>query len=99
MNDSWKNAVVAGCPKQFLLPPVVDAALESLLEGARSEGNRMSRSDIVAALIWQARGMDGDALGVVARSCLREVQAASVTEVPEPVGRTGPRPYAERSSQ
>jgi hypothetical protein len=97
MNQSWNTAEVAGRPKQFLLPPSVDAALDALLAASRAEGNRMSRSDIVAALIWQSRHTDGDALGVIVRTFLRETQSV----VGSPAGggpvRPGPRPYAGSS--
>ena len=99
MNGPWNNGEVPGRPKQFLLPPAVDDVLESLLVATRREGNRLSRSDIVAALIWQAQRMDGDALGVLARTCRREVQ---VGEELDPAARTigpGPRPYATGSSR
>lgn len=80
-----------------MLAPAVDDALESMLQAARSEGSRLSRSDIVTALIWQARRTDGDALGVVVRTCRRELQAIDPGEAPDSTGRPGPRPYAARS--
>jgi hypothetical protein len=79
-----------GKPKQFLLPVAVDEELERLLEAARHEGNRVSRSDIVAALIWQSRRIDGDALGLLVRDCRRAVRNADQPPAPAP---PGPRPY------
>lgn len=74
---------------QFVLPAPVDERLEQLLERTRAEGNRVSRSDIVAALIWHAP-LDGDALGVVVRQYRREAQTATS---PAPARRPpGPRP-------
>lgn len=74
---------------QFVLPVLVDERLERLLERARAEGNRVSRSDIVAALIWQAP-LDGDGLGVMVRQYRREAQnAAPHTPAQRP---PGPRP-------
>ena len=60
---------------QFVLPEPIDARLEQLLEQAREEGNRVSRSDIVATLIWHAP-VDGDALGVMVRQYRRSLRTA-----------------------
>ncbi|MHB8246508.1 MAG: hypothetical protein ACYDGN_14400 [Acidimicrobiales bacterium] len=86
---------MAGIPKQFMLPKAVDAELERLLEAARHEGNPISRSDIVGALIWEERRTDGDALGVIVRGFLRDMQQASEPKVPAP-GRPGPRPFISK---
>lgn len=94
MNQWWNTAEVAGSPKQFLLPPSVDAALDALLESCRTEGNRVSRSDIVAALIWQSRHTEGDALGVIVRTCLRETRSVLASQGGAGPVRPGPRPYA-----
>jgi hypothetical protein len=88
---------MAGKPKQFLLEGPVDAALEALLQAARTEGNRVSRSDVVGALIWQARGTDGDALGVIIRSYRRELRSAGAGHEGEQPARPGPRPYSGSS--
>lgn len=82
-------------PKQFLLPPSVDAVIDDLLISGRSEGNRLSRSDVVGALIWQGRQLDGDALGVIVRTYRRESSAVPTP----PTGKLapGPRPYSERA--
>jgi hypothetical protein len=82
---------VAGTPKQFMLPKAVDSELERLLEEVRREGNPISRSDIVSALIWEARRTDGDALGVIVRGYLRDIQKA-VEPRSTTSGRPGPRP-------
>ena len=86
---------MAARPKQFLLPPAVDEVLEGLLDAGRSEGSRLSRSDVVAALVWQARRMDGDALGVIVRQYRRETAGAPTSEEKKPP-RPGPRPYATK---
>jgi len=83
---------MAGIPKQFVLPKTVDGALEEMLRATRREGNAVSRSVIVSALIWEARHTDGDALGVIIRGYLREVQSNSSPQS-EAVGRPGPRPF------
>jgi hypothetical protein len=82
---------MAGAPKQFLLPSAVDSELELLLEETRREGNPISRSDIVGALIWEKRTTDGDALGVIVRGYLRDMQK---TAQPKSTvhGKPGPRP-------
>jgi len=74
---------------QFLLPEIVDDRLEKLLEATRAEGNRVSRSDIVATLIWHAR-LDGDAMGSLFRQYLREVKTSTVQPVRNHP--RGPRP-------
>jgi hypothetical protein len=74
---------------QFVLPEAVDDRLERLLELARKEGNQVSRSDIVATLIWQAR-LDGDVLGFKIRQYRKEVRAEiSSSTISHP---PGPRP-------
>jgi len=88
---------VAGTPKQFVLPRAVDDELERMLLASRDEGNRVSRSDIVGALIWEARQTDGDALGVIIRGYLRDVRRASKSEQIG-TGRPGPRPYTPAGS-
>lgn len=87
--------VVTARPKQFLLPASVDAVVDNLLDAGRREGNRLSRSDVVGALIWQGRHLDGDALGVIVRTYRRE----SVADAASPMRRLtpGPRPYTERA--
>lgn len=79
---------------QFVLPDAVDARLECLLEAVRKEGNIFSRSDIVAALVWQAPS-DGDALGVLIRQYRREIQVAAEPEKVEHP--RGPRPLIPRA--
>ena len=88
---------MAGIPKQFVLPRAVDEELERMLLESRDEGNRVSRSDIVGALIWEARQTDGDALGVIIRGYLRDVRQVSKREE---IGtaRPGPRPYTSAGS-
>ncbi len=82
---------MARCRPQFVLPGAVDERLEGLLQRARSEGNQISRSDIVAALIWHAP-VDGDALGVMVRQCRRDMQrVAPVEPMSHP---PGPRPLS-----
>ena len=74
---------------QFVLPGQVDDRLEELLRRTRAEGSRASRSDIVAALIWNAP-VDGDALGVMIRQYRREAQQIpSRDSIQRP---PGPRP-------
>lgn len=87
--------VVTARPKQFLIPASVDAVIDNLLDAGRREGNRVSRSDVVGALIWQGRHLDGDSLGVIVRTYRRESMAATAS----PTGRLapGPRPYTERA--
>lgn len=87
--------IVTAAPKQFLLPASVDAVIDDLLHAGRREGNRLSRSDVVSALIWQGRRLDGDALGVIVRTYRRE----SMAEVTPPAGKPGrgPRPYSEQT--
>ena len=98
MNDPWNTDEMPGSPKQFLLPTAVDEVLDRLLDAGRQEGSRLSRSDVVAALVWQARNMDGDALGVIARQCRRDT--AEVTAPgPSRAVRPGPRPYADISER
>jgi hypothetical protein len=74
---------------QFVLPEAVDDRLERLLELVRAEGNQVSRSDIVATLIWQAQ-LDGDVLGFKIRQYRKEVtienSSSSLRRSP------GPRP-------
>lgn len=82
-------------PKQFLLPASVDAVIDDLLDAGRREGNRLSRSDVVGALVWQGRQLDGDALGVIVRSYRREAMAGEAT-LPVTKLAPGPRPYSER---
>lgn len=98
MIHPWNTGAVAGHPKQFLLPRVVDDVLDVLLESSRAEGNRVSRSDIVAALVWQSRHTDGDALGVIVRTYLRETRDLSAAADAGAPLRPGPRPYAGHSS-
>lgn len=95
MNKPWNNGVVTARPKQFLLPPPVDAVIGQLLDAGRREGSRLSRSDVVGALVWQGRGMDGDALGVIVRAYRRESQG----DVPAPTEKLqpGPRPYSNQA--
>jgi hypothetical protein len=88
---------MAGSPKQFMLRREVDDELERMLLESRGEGNRVSRSDIVGALIWEARHTDGDALGVIVRGYLRDMQRTSNSEQPDR-GRPGPRPYSAAGS-
>lgn len=76
---------------QFVLPEIVDTRLESLLNATRAEGNRVSRSDIVATLIWHARN-DGDAIGVMVRQYLRDM--STTVEQPSSKRLPGPRPLA-----
>lgn len=86
-----------GRPRQFLLEDGVDEVLEQLVRAARAVGSRVSRSDIVNALIWNSRATDGDAIGVIIRSCRREL-ISSPQPVAEPVSRRpGPRPYFNAS--
>lgn len=75
---------------QFVMPAPVDERLERLVEHTRAQGNRVSRSDIVAALIWHAP-LDGDALGVMVRQYRRGAQSA----IPPTTARRppGPRPF------
>jgi hypothetical protein len=80
-----------GQPRQFLLPSVIDDHLERLLQAARDEGNRASRSDIVAALIWHAP-TDGDAIGVIIRSYYRATKSDAGAATPAE-RRPGPRPF------
>ena len=79
---------------QFVLPEPIDARLEQLLEQAREEGNRVSRSDIVATLIWHAP-VDGDALGVMVRQYRRSLRTAEGAPVPRRPPR--PRPVASQT--
>ena len=86
---------MAARPKQFLLPAAVDAVIDDLLSAGRQEGNRLSRSDVVGALIWQGRHLDGDALGVIVRGYRRESSA----DASAAIGKLspGPRPYFEQT--
>lgn len=86
---------MAGIPKQFMLPKVVDAELERQLDAARREGNPISRSDIVSALIWEERRTDGDALGVIVRGYLRDMQRTAGPKSAVP-SRPGPRPFISK---
>lgn len=81
---------------QFVLPDEVDSRLDSLLRLAREEGNRVSRSEIVSTLIWNAPA-DGDALGVMIRQYRRELaKSPSVTAAHHP---PGPRPLLSDQTQ
>ena len=81
---------------QFVLPDAVDDHLEGLQGAAREEGNRVSRSDIVATLIWLAP-MDGDALGVMVREYRRALRGTpSVSAIQYP---PGPRPILNEPTQ
>jgi hypothetical protein len=76
---------------QFVVPPAVDERLEELLHLAYDEGNRLSRSEIVAALIWHCP-LDGDGLGVIVREYRRAMR--SVSQPARGGRRPGPRPFA-----
>jgi hypothetical protein len=57
---------------QFLLPAIADERVDELLRLVRKTGmSRVSRSDLVGALIWKS-GLSGDALS----STIREYQVA-----------------------
>lgn len=81
---------------QFVLPDTVDDRLENLLDLAREEGNQVSRSDIVATLIWHAP-FDGDAIGVMVRQYQREMRktTSSLSTSRPP----GPRPLLGNRAQ
>jgi hypothetical protein len=81
---------------QFVLPDAVDDRLERLLNLAREEGNNVSRSDIVATLIWHAR-LDGDALGLMTRQYRREVRTANSSAMSSRP--PGPRPLLTDPAQ
>jgi hypothetical protein len=57
---------------QVYWPLVVDNRLDELVESARAAGERASRAEVLAALVWHAT-RDGEGLGVIVRSCRREV--------------------------
>jgi hypothetical protein len=80
---------------QFVVPPAVDERLEELLQLAYDEGNRLSRSEIVAALIWHCP-LDGDGLGVIVREYRRAMR--SVSQPSKGSRRPGPRSFASTSA-
>jgi len=78
---------------QFVLPSEVDGKLEGLRLHATLQGNKVSRSDVVAALIWGAT-VDGDELGVMIRLCRREVLSSAPS--PKVVRPPGPQSLSKR---
>ena len=83
--------------RQFVLPEAVDDRLERLLDLGRERGERVSRSDIVAALVWHSP-LDGEGLGVTVRryraAMLRQPSQRSAAQRPP-----GPRPFNPLSEQ
>jgi hypothetical protein len=57
---------------QVYWPLVVDNRLDELVVAARSAGERVSRAEMLAALVWHA-SVDGEGLGVMVRACRRAV--------------------------
>ena len=80
---------------QFVVPPAIDERLEELLQLAYDEGNRLSRSEIVAALIWDCP-LDGDGLGVIVREYRRAMR--SVSQPSRASRRPGPRSFASTAA-
>jgi hypothetical protein len=57
---------------QVYWPLVVDNQLDELVGSARAAGERTSRAELLAALVWHA-STDGEGLGVMVRTYRREV--------------------------
>jgi hypothetical protein len=79
---------------QVLWPVVVDDRLDALVAAAVSEGERCSRADMLAALVWHAPE-NGEGLGVTVRAYRRALRDVSTDSSASPKRRRpGPRPVA-----
>jgi hypothetical protein len=80
---------------QVYWPVIVDNRLDELVGLARAAGERASRAELLAALVWHA-SMDGEGLGVMVRACRREVhgrrgEGVAVRRRPGPLPRNAGR--------
>lgn len=92
MNYSCSTARVVP-RRQFVLPPAVDERLELLVSLCCDTGETVSRSAMVAALIWGA-APTGKALGILVRRYRSEMR--NVRQPSPGSRRPGPRPLLPR---
>jgi hypothetical protein len=69
-------------------PAVADARLDALVAAASNAGEKASRAEVLAALVWTAT-TDGEGLGVMVREYRRKVRKAP--EATLELRRPGPR--------
>jgi len=80
---------------QFLLPEFIDDRLDQILQLTREEGNNVSRSEIMATLIFHST-LDGDAMGYLVRQYRRSSKTTSTST--KESRRPGPRPLLRDQS-